>query len=57
MMVSFIHTFRSVGILVANCITSFFPKSVNGRLLIFVTFIIQAFSMIMIGPSKIIGLP
>ena len=56
-MVSFIHTLRAVGILVANCIASCFPRGVNGKLIILVCFIIQAFSMAMIGPSKLLRIP
>ena len=57
MVVSFIHTFRSVGILFSSSITSLFPKRVNEKIIIFVCFIIQALSMAMIGPSKVLGIP
>lgn len=55
--VSFIHTFRSAGILFSSSITSLFPKRVNEKIIIFVCFIIQALSMAMIGPSKVLGIP
>lgn len=56
-MVSFIHTLRSAGIVISTLIISFFPRGVNGRAIFLVCFIIQAISVIMIGPSKLLSIP
>ena len=56
-MVSFIHTLRSGGIVISTIVISFFPPRVNGRAIILVCFLIQAISVIMIGPSKLLAIP
>ena len=56
-MVSFIHTLRSGGIVIVNFVMCFLPKTVNGWIVILVGFVIQALSMAMIGPSKLLHIP
>ena len=55
--VSFIHTLRSGGIVLANLTMCCFPRRVNGRLVILICFIIQTISIAMIGPSKLLHIP